>query len=199
MISWALAVSLHRDREGRSAREKPRWPNGSARGWTRRSCGKKPRTRFSSTSTPTNQGRRCRRSCSVFSTAPAQTSLQQADLFSQTTICEYLFDKDKIFAYLNLDDNELSSTRRFIRPARGRDVPPPISSLSPGADRRPPAPVHSRRMDAEAVALSLPTTSSARAERGVPPFLLHYPSTPLVGRRNRRSSIRTPATKRWTI
>src|SRR5215510_9863826 len=32
--------------------------------------------------------------------------LQQADLFSQTTICDYLFDKDKIFAYLNLDDNE---------------------------------------------------------------------------------------------
>src|SRR6185295_8942595 len=33
-----------------------------------------------------------------------QTSLRQADLFSQTTICDYLFDKDKIFAYLNLDD-----------------------------------------------------------------------------------------------
>src|SRR5215211_5281809 len=33
--------------------------------------------------------------------------LQQGDLFSQATICDYLLDKDKIFAYLNLDDNEL--------------------------------------------------------------------------------------------
>jgi deoxyadenosine/deoxycytidine kinase len=34
-------------------------------------------------------------------------SLRQSNLFAQTTICDYLFDKDKIFAYLNLDDNEL--------------------------------------------------------------------------------------------
>src|SRR5205809_7908771 len=53
-----------------------------------------------------------------------QTSLQQADLFSQTTICDYLFDKDKIFAFLNLDDNELFIYQRlFDLPAR--DVPPP--------------------------------------------------------------------------
>ncbi len=36
-----------------------------------------------------------------------QTSLRQSDLFSQLTICDYLFDRDKIYAYLNLDDNEL--------------------------------------------------------------------------------------------
>jgi hypothetical protein len=42
-----------------------------------------------------------------------QTSLRQADLFSQTTICDYLFDKDKIFAYLNLDDNELFIYQRL--------------------------------------------------------------------------------------
>jgi deoxyguanosine kinase len=34
-----------------------------------------------------------------------QVALRQADLFSQITICDYLFDKDNIFAYLNLDDN----------------------------------------------------------------------------------------------
>src|SRR5262245_66290775 len=34
-----------------------------------------------------------------------QLSLRQSNLFAQTTICDYLFDKDKIFAYLNLDDN----------------------------------------------------------------------------------------------
>ncbi len=36
-----------------------------------------------------------------------QVTLRQADLFSQLTISDYLFDKDKIYAYLNLDDNEL--------------------------------------------------------------------------------------------
>jgi len=33
--------------------------------------------------------------------------LAQRDLFSQITLCDYIFPKDKIFAYLNLDDSEL--------------------------------------------------------------------------------------------
>jgi deoxyadenosine/deoxycytidine kinase len=33
--------------------------------------------------------------------------LEQRDLFQQVTICDYIFPKDKIFAYLNLDDSEL--------------------------------------------------------------------------------------------
>jgi deoxyguanosine kinase len=50
--------------------------------------------------------------------------LQQADLFSQTTICDYLFDKDKIFAYLNLDDNELYIYQRLYD-LLAKDIPPP--------------------------------------------------------------------------
>jgi deoxyguanosine kinase len=33
--------------------------------------------------------------------------LEQRDLFQQITILDYIFPKDKIFAYLNLDDSEL--------------------------------------------------------------------------------------------
>ena len=33
--------------------------------------------------------------------------LSQRDLFQQITICDYIFSKDKVFAYLNLDDSEL--------------------------------------------------------------------------------------------
>jgi deoxyadenosine/deoxycytidine kinase len=33
--------------------------------------------------------------------------LSQRDLFHQITLCDYIFPKDKIFAYLNLDDSEL--------------------------------------------------------------------------------------------
>src|ERR1700724_4123343 len=53
-----------------------------------------------------------------------QTSLRQADLFSQITICDYLFDKDKIFAYLNLDDNELFIYQRLYD-LLAREVPSP--------------------------------------------------------------------------
>ena len=53
-----------------------------------------------------------------------QTALRQADLFSQLTVADYLFDKDKIFAYLNLDDNELFIYQRLYE-LLARDVPPP--------------------------------------------------------------------------
>lgn len=36
-----------------------------------------------------------------------QTELNQADLFQQLVVCDYLFEKDKIFAYLSLEDSEL--------------------------------------------------------------------------------------------
>ncbi len=52
------------------------------------------------------------------------TGKRQADLFLQTTIYDYVFDKDKIFAYLNLDDNELFIYQRLFD-LLARDVPPP--------------------------------------------------------------------------
>ena len=42
-----------------------------------------------------------------------QMSLRQSDLFSQLTICDYLFERDKVYAYLNLDDNELFIYQRL--------------------------------------------------------------------------------------
>jgi deoxyadenosine/deoxycytidine kinase len=56
-----------------------------------------------------------------------QGGLRQSDLFSQLLIANYLFDRDKIYAYVNLDDNELFIYQRLydlIAP----DVPPPIWS-----------------------------------------------------------------------
>jgi deoxyguanosine kinase len=50
--------------------------------------------------------------------------LQQGDLFSQATVCDYLFDKDKIFAYLNLDDNELFIYQRLYD-LLAKDIPSP--------------------------------------------------------------------------
>lgn len=52
------------------------------------------------------------------------SGLRQADLFLQATVCDYVFDKDKIFAYLNLDDNELFIYQRLYD-LLARDVPSP--------------------------------------------------------------------------
>jgi deoxyguanosine kinase len=52
------------------------------------------------------------------------TSLRQADLFQHTIVCDYVFDRDKIFAYLNLDDNELFIYQRLYD-LLARDIPAP--------------------------------------------------------------------------
>ena len=44
-----------------------------------------------------------------------QREMAQPDLFTRITISDYLFDKDRIFAYLNLDDNELALYEQFYK------------------------------------------------------------------------------------
>lgn len=51
---------------------------------------------------------------SVLARHRQQATLRQTDLFSHVTISDYLFDKDKIYAYLNLDDNELYIYQRLF-------------------------------------------------------------------------------------
>jgi deoxyadenosine/deoxycytidine kinase len=53
-----------------------------------------------------------------------QTQLRQSDLFSQMTVCDYLFERDKIYAYLNLDDNELFVYQK-VYDLLAQDVPAP--------------------------------------------------------------------------
>src|SRR5258706_9026883 len=109
-----------------------------------------------------------------------QTTLRKADLVSQSTICDYVFDKDKIFAYLNLDDNELFIYQRLYD-LLARDVPPPdlVVYLQTPTDvllRR----VHSRRMDAEAVALQPDDDYLRELNEAYHHFFFHYAATPLL-------------------
>jgi deoxyadenosine/deoxycytidine kinase len=39
--------------------------------------------------------------------------MRQGDLFAQTTVCDYVFERDRIYAYMNLDDNELFIYQRL--------------------------------------------------------------------------------------
>jgi deoxyadenosine/deoxycytidine kinase len=109
-----------------------------------------------------------------------QSTLRQSDLFSQITVSDYLFDRDKIFAYLNLDDNELFIYQRLFD-LLARDVPTPdlVVYLQAPTDvllRR----VHSRRMDPEAVALQPDDEYLRELNEAYHHFFFHYNATPLL-------------------
>ena len=55
-----------------------------------------------------------------------QQQLFQQDLFTQSTICDYLFAKDRIFAGLTLDQNELSLYERLYEALQPRVVRPDL-------------------------------------------------------------------------
>ncbi len=109
-----------------------------------------------------------------------QLSLRQTDLFSQMTICDYLFDKDKIFAYLNLDDNELFIYQRLYE-LLARDVASPDLVLYLQA----PTEVLLRRLNART-----PASDDERFEpdpeylrelnEAYHHFFFHYNATPLL-------------------
>ncbi len=52
------------------------------------------------------------------------SELAQRELFRQVTACDFIFAKDKVFAYLNLDDTELMLYEKIYRVLEG-EVPPP--------------------------------------------------------------------------
>ena len=109
-----------------------------------------------------------------------QLSMRQADLFSQMTICDYLFDKDKIFAYLNLDDNELFIYQRLYE-LLARDVSPPDLVLYLQA----PTEVLLRRLKARTVDPGLaafdPDPEYLRElNEAYHHFFFHYNATPLL-------------------
>jgi deoxyguanosine kinase len=108
-----------------------------------------------------------------------QTSLRQSDLFSQITVADYLFERDKIYAYLNLDDNELFIYQRLYE-LLAQDVPAPDLVIY----LQTPTDVLRRRLKERA---------RANPEAGVPGdeyvrelneaynhFFFHYAATPLL-------------------
>ena len=70
--------------------------------------------------------RASRRSCSTLLDAPSPADARcgRAICSASSTVCDYLFDRDKIYAYLNLDDNELFIYQRLYD-LLARDVPAP--------------------------------------------------------------------------
>jgi len=108
------------------------------------------------------------------------THVRQGNLFLQATVCDYLFDKDKIFAYLNLDDNELFIYQRLFD-LLARDVPAPdlVVYLQAPTDVLLER-VHRKPADPES---ELPRPGDAylrELNEAYQHFFFHYTATPLL-------------------
>ena len=106
--------------------------------------------------------------------------LQQGNLFEQSTVCDYLFDKDKIFAYLNLDDNELFIYQRLYD-LLARDIPAPdlVVYLQAPTDvlvRR----LRERAKNPEREAFDPDPAYLRELNEAYQHFFFHYSATPLL-------------------
>jgi deoxyguanosine kinase len=106
--------------------------------------------------------------------------LQQGNLFSQATVCDYVFDKDKIFAYLNLDDNELFIYQRLYD-LLAKDGPPPdlVIYLQAPSDvlvRR----LRDRAKDPAREAFDPDPDYVRELNEAYQHFFFHYSATPLL-------------------
>ena len=107
-----------------------------------------------------------------------QLALRQGDLFAQATVADYLFDRDKIFAYLNLDDNELFIYQRLYD-LLARDVAAPdlVVYLQAPTDvlvRR------QRELGKEDAAPDLDPDYLRELNEAYQHFFFHYTATPLL-------------------
>ena len=109
-----------------------------------------------------------------------QMSMRQGDLFAQSTVSDYLFDKDKIFAYLNLDDNELFIYQRLYD-LLSKDVPSPdlVIYLQAPTDvliRR----LRDRQRDLERETIDPDPQYLRELNEAYQHFFFHYTTTPLL-------------------
>jgi deoxyadenosine/deoxycytidine kinase len=109
-----------------------------------------------------------------------QLTLRQGDLFAQATVSDYLFDKDKIFAYLNLDDNELFIYQRLYD-LLARDAPAPDLVVYLQA----PTDVLARRLRDRAARDETPSPAPdehylRELNEAYQHFFFHYSTTPLL-------------------
>lgn len=108
------------------------------------------------------------------------SSLRQADLFQHTIVSDYLFDRDKIFAYLNLDDNELFIYQRLYD-LLVRDIPAPdlVVYLQAPTDvllRR----IKARPQDPERLVPQPDADYLRELNEAYQHFFFHYTATPLL-------------------
>jgi deoxyadenosine/deoxycytidine kinase len=110
-------------------------------------------------------------------------ALRQGDLFNQLTICDYLFERDRIYAFLNLDDNELFIYQRVFELV-ARDLPVPelvVYLQSPTDVLRRRLRDRTRGTPPDADVEALPGEDYlAELNEAYNHFFFHYTATPLL-------------------
>ena len=109
-----------------------------------------------------------------------QLTLRQGRLFSQATITDYLFDKDKIFAYLDLDDNELFIYQRLYD-LLSADIPSPdlviyLQAPTEVLERR----IKDRARERESDAPDPDASYLRELNEAYQHYFFHYSATPLL-------------------
>jgi len=106
-----------------------------------------------------------------------QQELLQFDLFKQTVVSDYLFAKDKIFAYINLDDNELSLYER-IHPLLEMQVPHPDLVIYLQASTE--VLLHRIALRGRAYEKNIDPNYVEEVNQAYNHFFFHYTATPLL-------------------
>ena len=103
--------------------------------------------------------------------------LAQRDLFSQIALSDYIFPKDKIFAYLNLDDNELMIYDKLYTMLEAQ-VPKPDLVIYLQADtQRLVQRIKKRRREMET---GISEAYVNEVNKAYNYFFFHYDATPLL-------------------
>ena len=103
--------------------------------------------------------------------------LSQRTLFSQVTVCDYIFPKDKIFAYLNLDDSELLIYDKLYAMLEAQVPKPDLVIFLQADTERLVERIKRRRRDYES---QISEAYVNEVNKAYNYFFFHYTQTPLL-------------------
>jgi len=106
-----------------------------------------------------------------------QQELAQGNLFEQSLVCDYIFAKDKIFAYLNLNDSELMLYERICGVLEEQVPHPDLVIYLQARDDVLMGRIRSRKRDYES---EISDKYVAELNRAYNYFFFHYSRTPLL-------------------
>jgi deoxyguanosine kinase len=103
--------------------------------------------------------------------------LTHRDLFHQVTLIDYIFPKDKIFAYLNLDDSELLIYDKLYALLEERTPKPDLVIFLQAQTKTLGERIHGRRRDVEQ---EISEAYVNEVNKAYNYFFFHYNQTPLL-------------------
>ncbi len=106
-----------------------------------------------------------------------QQEMMQGNLFKQATVCDYIFAKDKIFAYLNLSDSELMLYEKLYSVLEEQVSHPDLVIYLQASDSVLMERIRRRRRDYER---EISEAYVAELNRAYNYFFFHYTRTPLL-------------------